>query len=74
MFETKEITNNPLLPCSDKEKESLSRVKNLHVRQLKYDFTPMNCVSMILCEIGRLSPVSVPVIVEEFNQDRNQRE
>jgi len=30
----------------------------------------MNNVSVIMCEIGRLSPVSVPVIVEEFNAER----
>ena len=37
------------------------------MRYLKYDFTAMSAVSMILCEIGRVSPVSVPVIVDEFN-------
>lgn len=73
MYDKESITQNYLLPYSDKEKEQLARQRNLNVRCLKYDFTPMNCVSMIMCEIGRLSPVSVPVIVEEFNQEREKQ-
>jgi len=51
----------------------MQKQRNLHVRCLKYDFTPMNCISMIMSELGRLNPVSVPVIVEEFNTDRNTK-
>ena len=50
------------------------KTKNLHVRFLKYDFTAMSHVSMILCELGRVSPVSVPVIVDEFNADNEESE
>ena len=32
----------------------------------------MNCVNMILCEIGRVSPVSVAVVVDEFNAERGE--
>jgi hypothetical protein len=27
----------------------------------------MSDISMILCEIGRVNPVSVPVVIDEFN-------
>ena len=34
---------------------------------LEYDLTKMSAISMILCEIGRVNPVSVPVVIDEFN-------
>jgi translation initiation factor 2B subunit (eIF-2B alpha/beta/delta family) len=73
LWETRGIIENHLLPQTEREREALLKQRNLQVYCLKYDFTPMNCVSMIMCEIGRLNPVSVPVIVEEFNADRSSR-
>jgi translation initiation factor 2B subunit (eIF-2B alpha/beta/delta family) len=49
------------------ERDSVLGQKNLNVRYLKYDFSEMSAISMILCEIGRVNPVSVPVVVDEFN-------
>jgi translation initiation factor eIF-2B subunit delta len=72
-YEAERVYKSDILPFSQKEKSQLQRQKNLHVRYLKYDFTPVDCISVIICEIGRLSPVSVPVIVEEFYQERQQR-
>lgn len=48
---------------------------NLHVRYLKYDYTAMSSISMIMCEMGRVSPVSVPCIVDELNEaDQDEEE
>ena len=44
---------------------------NLHIRYLKHDFTAMSSISMIMCEMGRVSPVSVPGIVDELNEDQD---
>ena len=41
---------------------------------LKYDLTEMGCINMILCEIGRVSPVSVSVVVDEFNAEKQTEE
>jgi translation initiation factor 2B subunit (eIF-2B alpha/beta/delta family) len=67
MGDPKEITHNYLIEASEKQKDEMLRTKNLHVRYLKYDFTEMSAISMILCEIGRVNPVSVPVVIDEFN-------
>ena len=69
MGDPREIINNYLLPFNQEFKDKMLHQKNLDVRYLKYDFTPMSCVNMILCEVGRISPVSVPVIVKEFKED-----
>jgi len=49
----------------------LLRQRNLTVHNLKYDMTQMDNVNMILCEIGRVSPVSVSVVVDEFKAESN---
>jgi phenylpyruvate tautomerase PptA (4-oxalocrotonate tautomerase family) len=36
---------------------------------LKHDFTGVECVTVILCELGKVSPVSVSVVVDEFNAE-----
>ena len=36
---------------------------------MKYDFTSISLINMILCEIGRVSPVSVAVVFDEFNAE-----
>ena len=69
--EADELTQNCLVTGrTEEEGHSLLKTKNLKVRNLKYDFTDMSCVTMILCEIGRVSPVSVAVVVDEFNAAR----
>ena len=47
-------------------------LKNLTVQNIKYDYTAADYINMILCEIGRVSPVSVAVVVDEFNAEKNQ--
>lgn len=69
-LEATQVVRNPLLDCSKREQDALMQKRNLKLAYLKYDFTPMDCVSMIMCEIGRVSPVSVPVIVAEFNEEK----
>lgn len=71
MGEARELTHNYLLPedWSMRQRDSLLTQRNLRVYNLKYDFTAMNCIDMILCEIGRVSPVSVAVVVEEFKEE-----
>lgn len=39
------------------------------MHNFKYDLTKIDNISMILCEIGRVSPVSVSVVVDEFKQE-----
>jgi hypothetical protein len=34
----------------------------------------MKYINMILCEIGRVSPVSVSVVVDEFNDEKEAAE
>ena len=50
------------------------RQRNLKIYNLKYDMTDMSCINMILCEIGRVSPVSVSVVVDEFNAEKAAEE
>lgn len=66
------MTHNYLLPeeWTTKQRDSMLTQRNLKVYNLKYDFTAMNCIDMILCEIGRVSPVSVSVVVDEFNAEK----
>ena len=69
----KDITHNYLLPQSwpKEDRDLLLNQKSLTVLNLKYDFTSINNINMILCEIGRVSPVSVSVVVDEFNAEKN---
>lgn len=62
------ILRNPLVDQG--ERDALVQKRNLKLCCLKYDYTPIECVQMIMCEIGRVSPVSVPVIVSEFNEEK----
>ena len=66
--EAREMTHNYLLPAewTIQKRDALLRQRNLEVQNLKYDMTKMDNVNMILCEIGRVSPVSVSVVVDEF--------
>ena len=70
----KDITHNYLLPHSwpKEDRDLLLNQRSLTVLNLKYDFTSIDHVNMILCEIGRVSPVSVSVVVDEFNAEKNQ--
>ena len=63
-----------MLPHSwpKEDRDLLLNQRSLTVLNLKYDFTSINYVNMILCEIGRVSPVSVSVVVDEFNAEKNQ--
>ena len=36
---------------------------------LRYDLTPSNYLSMIVCEIGNIPPHSVPVVIKEIMMD-----
>ena len=67
----KEITHNHLLPqaWSEQERDALLKQRNLQIRNLKHDFTGVECVTVILCELGKVSPVSVSVVVDEFNAE-----
>ena len=69
----RELTHNCLkIDQGTEESDALLNNQNLRVQNLKYDFTDMSCVTMILCEIGRVSPVSVAVVVDEFNAEREE--
>jgi translation initiation factor 2B subunit (eIF-2B alpha/beta/delta family) len=63
-----DISHSYINKNSKEDKDKLARQKNLDIRYLKYDFTAARCIQMILCELGhgRLSPVSVPVVIKEF--------
>ena len=68
----KDITHNHLLPdsWSQKQRDNLLTQRNLTIYNLKHDLTKIDYVNMILCEIGRVSPVSVSVVVDEFNAEK----
>ena len=68
MGDPSDISNNYL---NKKSSEHLLKLKNLEIRNIKYDFTDSSCIQMILCDLGsgRLSPVSVPVVIAEFQAD-----
>jgi len=36
---------------------------------LKYDLTPAENINMIVCEIGRIPAISVPVVIREINRE-----
>lgn len=76
MGNPKEMTHNYLLPIewTQKDRDSMLTQRNLTVYNLKYDLTEMGCINMILCEIGRVSPVSVSVVVDEFNAEKQAEE
>ena len=76
MGNPKEMTHNYLLPIewTQKDRDSMLTQRNLTVYNLKYDLTEMGCINMILCEIGRVSPVSVSVVVDEFNAEKQTEE
>ena len=67
------MTHNYLLPdsWSTQKRDTLLRQRGLEVQNFKYDMTKMENVNMILCEIGRVSPVSVSVVVDEFKEESN---
>ena len=70
----REITHNHLIPNSlATERDSMLRQRNLHIRNLKHDFTSVECVTVILCEVGKVSPVSVSVVVDEFNAENENQ-
>lgn len=76
MGDPRELTHNYLLPLewSQKQRDSMLTQRNLTVYNLKYDLTEMKYINMILCEIGRVSPVSVSVVVDEFNDEKEAAE
>ena len=75
MGDPREITHNSLLPnsISMADRDTMLRQSNLQIRNLKHDFTSSNCVTVILCEVGKVSPVSVSVVVDEFNAENEDR-
>ena len=71
--DARELTHNCLVPEGGQhERDTLLKTDKLRVQNLQYDFTDMSCITMILCEIGRVSPVSVAVVVDEFNAEREE--
>jgi len=69
--DARDMTHNYLLPdsWSMQERDKMLIQRNLTVHNLKYDLTKMGSINMILCEIGRVSPVSVSVVVDEFKKE-----
>ena len=69
------MTHNYLLPeeWSTQQRDGMLAQRNLCIYNLKYDMTNMDCVNMILCEIGRVAPVSVAVVVDEFQAEMDIR-
>ena len=43
--------------------------KNLNLVHLKYDLTPSEYITMIVCEIGRVPAISVPVVIRETSKE-----
>jgi translation initiation factor 2B subunit (eIF-2B alpha/beta/delta family) len=41
----------------------------LTIVNLKYDLTPAENISMILCELGKIPAISVPVVVRESHKE-----
>ena len=70
--DARDITHNHLLPedWTAKQRDSMLSTKNLTVYNLKHDMTKIDYINMILCEIGRVSPVSISVVVDEFNAEK----
>lgn len=44
-------------------------MENLTLLNLKYDLTPCQYVTMIVCELGKIPAVSVPVVIRESFKD-----
>jgi len=44
-------------------------MNNLILLNLRTDLTPASYISMIVCEIGKIPAVSVPVVIREFTKE-----
>jgi len=45
-------------------------IGNLKILNLNYDVTPPSNISMVITEMGAIPSTSVPVIIREFNTNR----
>mmetsp|Transcript_11920 Transcript_11920/g.11821 ORF Transcript_11920/g.11821 Transcript_11920/m.11821 type:complete len:216 (-) Transcript_11920:16-663(-) len=48
--------------------------ENLTLLNLKYDLTKPNLISMIVCELGQIPAISVPIVIRESNKDLEDNE
>ena len=39
---------------------------------LKYDLTPHEYINMIICELGKIPAISVPVVIRESNKEMEE--
>ena len=46
--------------------------KNLTIVNMKYDLTPAENISMVLCELGKIPAISVPVVVRESHKELDE--
>lgn len=46
----------------------------MQLLNLKYDLTSQKYMSMIVCEIGNIPPHSVPVVIREIMNDKDDDE
>ena len=44
-------------------------VKELKLLNLVYDLTPVQCVTMVITEVGNVPPTSIPVILREYHSE-----
>eukprot|EP00761_Pharyngomonas_kirbyi_P014329 gb/GECH01014359.1/.p1 GENE.gb/GECH01014359.1/~~gb/GECH01014359.1/.p1 ORF type:complete len:420 (+),score=108.84 gb/GECH01014359.1/:1-1260(+) len=54
----------------DSKLKSWRHIPNLKVLSLAYDLTPINCIDMVITEVGMVPPSSVPVIIREYRKEQ----
>ena len=46
-------------------------MEHLKLLNIAYDITPSKFITMIVTEVGMMPPTSVPVIIREYEQGKN---
>lgn len=53
----------------DTKLKAWRHIPNLKVLNLAYDLTPINCIDMVITEVGMIPPSSVPVVLREYRRE-----
>lgn len=67
---TKNELGNPKdLVCPVKYEEDAKYSSKVVLLNPLYDVTPSNFISLLISEVGRIPPTSVPIVIREFKED-----
>ena len=55
--------------CPTKYEEDTKYSSKVVLLNPLYDVTPSNFISLLISEVGRIPPTSVPIVIREFKED-----